>query len=134
MLYDYHWDSSKPGSLAPIGWVRSVLKFAVTQIPPPKLVLGLGTYGYDWVGDRGTSLMWDEIRALARETRSGVRWDEESASPWFRYVDAGDRVHEVWFENAASIHAKSAVAEEFCIGGVHLWRLGGADPALWQRR
>ena len=33
MGYDYHWADSAPGPIAPIGWIRAVLRYAKTQIP-----------------------------------------------------------------------------------------------------
>ena len=50
MAYDYHWASSPPGPVAPISWVRAVLRYARTQIPASKIILGVPLYGYDWVG------------------------------------------------------------------------------------
>lgn len=41
MAYDYHWESSPPGPVAPISWVRDVLTYAKTQIPLHKIVLGI---------------------------------------------------------------------------------------------
>ena len=54
MAYDYHWESSAPGPVAPISWVRAVLRYAKTQIPASKIILGVPLYGYDWVGRHGT--------------------------------------------------------------------------------
>ena len=48
MAYDYHWNTSAPGPIAPISWVRSVIDYARTQIPAARLVLGIPLYGYDW--------------------------------------------------------------------------------------
>ena len=47
MAYDYHWNGSPPGPIAPIGWVRSVISYARTQIPASRLVLGNPLSGYD---------------------------------------------------------------------------------------
>ncbi len=132
MLYDYHWDTSEPGPLAPIRWVRSVMEFAATQVPPRKLVLGLATYGYDWVGSRGRSLMWREIRQLRRRYDAEPRWSTRHKAPWFTYVDDRGRPHTVWYENARSLRAKAAVVSELGLAGAHYWRLGGNDPRIWR--
>lgn len=132
MLYDYHWDTSAPGALAPIGWVRTVATWAATQVPARKLVLGVGTYGYDWVGNRGTSLTWDDIARRMRANGATEHYDTTVQAPWFRYVDARGARHAVWYENARSIAAKKAVARELGLGGMHYWRLGGEDPGTWR--
>ena len=134
MLYDYHWDTSAPGALAPIAWVRKVMTWAVTQVPRQKLVLGVGTYGYDWVGNRGTSLMWDDIERRARAHAVAPHYGTTVEAPWFRYVDAAGATHTVWYENARSVAAKRAIARELGLGGMHYWRLGGEDPSIWRLR
>ncbi len=131
MLYDYHWATSSPGALAPINWVRSVMTWAATQIPRQKLVLGAGTYGYDWVGSRGTSLMWTEIMKRARANGATVRYSTAKQAPYFTYVDSRGRKHTVWFENARSIAAKKVVMRNIGASGMHYWRLGGEDPKIW---
>jgi spore germination protein YaaH len=132
MLYDYHWDTSAPGALAPISWVRKVMTWAATQVPSRKLVLGVGTYGYDWVGTRGTSLMWAEITRRAGTFGAVPRYDTTVQAPWFRYVDSRGAAHTVWYEDARSIAAKRAVVRELGLGGMHYWRLGGEDPGTWR--
>lgn len=131
MLYDYHWDTSAPGALAPIKWVRSVMTWATTQVPRHKLVLGVATYGYDWVGRRGVSLMWTEIRARARAHDATVHYNKKKQAPWFSFVDNRGRNHTVWFENARSLAAKRSVMRDIGASGMHYWRLGGEDPAIW---
>ena len=49
MGYEYHWADSAPGPIAPRGWIRAVLRYAKTQIPANKIILGVPLYGYDWV-------------------------------------------------------------------------------------
>ncbi len=134
MLYDYHWDTSAPGALAPIKWVRSVMTWAATQIPLRKLVLGAATYGYDWVGSRGTSFMWTEIMKRARTNDATVHYNKVKQAPWFTYVDRRGRKHTVWFENARSVAAKKAVMRDIGASGMHYWRLGGEDPKIWLLR
>jgi hypothetical protein len=45
MGYDYHWATSPPGPIAPVGWIRAVLRYAKTQIPASKIILGIPLYG-----------------------------------------------------------------------------------------
>jgi spore germination protein len=53
MAYDYHWAASAPGPVAPLPWVRAVLKYAKSQIPARKVILGIPLYGYDWSAGHG---------------------------------------------------------------------------------
>jgi spore germination protein YaaH len=131
MTYDYHWETSPPGPLAPSGWVHDVLAYATTVIPPDKLVVGLDAAGYDWVGNRAQPITFARATQLAASHGAAVAFDPLSRSPWFRYTDAEGTDHEVWFENAASAEAKRAVAASFGVRGVFLWMFGPPDPALW---
>ena len=97
MAYDYHWSTSAPGPIAPVDWVRDVLDYSLTRIPADKIVLGVPLYGYDWVGDTGTPVSWEQVYELAQEHQAAVQWDGASQSPWLTYTDAQGRQHEVWF-------------------------------------
>ncbi|HEX3646799.1 MAG TPA: glycosyl hydrolase family 18 protein [Pseudonocardiaceae bacterium] len=131
MGYDYHWASSPAGPIAPVTWINSVLTYARTQMPPDKIILGIPMYGYDWVGDRGTSVTWQQAVQLAQRHHVPISYDRASQSPWFRYTDATGTVHEVWFENAASVTAKLAAARGIGAGGVYLWLFGPEDTGMW---
>ena len=54
MAYDWHWAFSAPGPIAPTWWVDDVLDYATSVVPPEKLALGVGLYGYDWSGGQGS--------------------------------------------------------------------------------
>jgi spore germination protein YaaH len=131
MGYDYHWSASPPGPIAPVDWINTVLAYARTQIPPDKIILGIPMYGYDWVGNRGASLTWQQAVQLAQRYRVPITFDKASQSPWFRYTDSAGTVHEVWFENAASVAAKLSAARAIDAGGVYLWLYGPEDTGVW---
>lgn len=130
MTYEYSWATSSPGPIAPLNWVADVMAFARSMIPADKIMQGVPLYGYEWVGQRGTPLVWREAVALANQNATPINWDSTSASPWFEYVSAATN-NTVWFENAATVNAKLAVATAYDVGGVTLWRLGGEDPENW---
>jgi spore germination protein YaaH len=130
MTYEYHWSTSGPGPIAPIDWVGQVLSFARSMIPPAKIMHGVPFYGYDWIGQSGTPLVWEEVLALATQVGATISWDANSAAPWFEYAVKRKR-HTVWFENAASVDAKLELTEAYQVAGVTLWRLGGEDPDVW---
>jgi spore germination protein len=132
MGYDYHWSSSPPGPIAPVDWINTVLAYARTQIPPDKIILGIPMYGYDWVGNRGASVSWQQAVQLARRHHVPITFDKASQSPWFRYTDSAGTVHEVWFENAASVAAKLSAARAIDAGGVYLWLYGPEDTGVWR--
>jgi spore germination protein len=131
MGYDYHWATSPPGPLAPVGWIRDVISYAKTQIPASKIVLGIPEYGYDWSRGVGTVITWLQALRLSRQYHVPPRYDISSQSPWFSYADASGHEHTVWFENAESSQAKLEVAQGAGIAGVYLWMYGSEDPGTW---
>jgi spore germination protein YaaH len=133
MAYDYHWESSPPGPVAPISWVRAVLAYAKTQIPPHKIVLGIPVTGYDWVDGHGQPVTWQQCFQRTTAFNTPVHYDGRSEAPWFVYTDTQRREHEVWFENADSTKAKLDAVKESAIRGVYVWMYGGADARTWDQ-
>ncbi|HEX6498420.1 MAG TPA: glycosyl hydrolase family 18 protein [Micromonosporaceae bacterium] len=132
MAYDYSYASSEPGSVAPMPWVEQVVRLAVSEMPRDRILLGVGTYGYDWTaGQPGRELQWTDVEALARARGVPVAWDPVSQSSWFSYTDDQGHPHTVWYENARSLAAKVDLATRYRLAGVSIWRLGGEDPAIW---
>ncbi|MGH3788110.1 MAG: glycosyl hydrolase family 18 protein [Pseudonocardiaceae bacterium] len=131
MAYDYHWSGSPPGPVAPITWVREVLAFAKTQIPPDKIVLGIPVAGYDWVDGHAEPVSWLQSFGRTRAFNATLQYDRLSQSPSFKYTDEQGRAHEVWFENAESTTAKLEAAREAEIRGVYVWMFGDEDERTW---
>ncbi len=96
MTYDYSWATGPPGSIAPQEWVDRVAAYAVSQMPPEKLLLGLAFYGYDWnttLGGRATALLYSQSVALAGQRGTRIATDGASRSGTFSYAaNAGDTV------------------------------------------
>jgi spore germination protein YaaH len=130
MTYDYHWETSPPGAIAPAGWVADVIAWTVSQIPREKVVLGSVLLGYDWVGRSGTTIDNDTAIALAAAHHATIQRAHDE-SPWFSYRDGGGQVHTVWWEDARSVAVKLRVATEYGLRGVFFWRLGGEDAEVW---
>jgi spore germination protein YaaH len=132
MAYDYHWTTSSPGPVAPIGWVNQVLSYATREIPAKKIVLGVPMYGYDWSAGKGTPVSWLQVFGLLKTYHVPIYWDPASQSPWLRYVDGGGHLHVLWFENAYSASVKFDAAHRHGIGGVYLWMFGDEDALTWK--
>ena len=48
MTYEWGYTYGPPMAVAPLNMVRNVLEYAVTEIPPEKISMGIPNYGYDW--------------------------------------------------------------------------------------
>ncbi len=132
MGYNYHWPTSAPGATAPIGWVRSVLRYATSQMPASKVVLGIPLFGYDWPDGNGAAqtVSWLDALRLSRQHHTAAQYSNVSQAPHFSYAVAG-RTHTVWFENAESSKAKFEAVKGTSIAGVYLWMYGYEDPSTW---
>ncbi len=132
MAYDEHTPGYTAGPVASVGWVEKVAQFASSQIEPQKVLLGIATYGYDWV--KGTThargLSVPQARALAAKTGATVQWDPVAKVPWFSYWEGGlERV--VYFEDERSLAPKLDLVSQYGLGGIAIWRLGLEEPTIW---
>jgi spore germination protein YaaH len=132
MTYDQHYDESQPGPIAPLPWVIDVLDYAKDRVPPHKLVLGIGLYGYDWGGgDTADDLQLSQVTRRIAANQGEQGWDERAASPWFRYQNDGV-ARTIWYEDARSVEAKLDLVDRYDLGGAFIWRLGGVPDDIWR--
>lgn len=131
MTYDEHYPGGTPGPVASIGWVESVVKYAVTVIPSQKILLGTAAYGYDWYGTTTKSYGIAGMYSLAAANNSTVLWDSVSKTPYFNYVDASGISHSCWFENSQSVSYKLDLVNNYNLAGIGIWRLGLENSDYW---
>ncbi|ADG82246.1 glycosyl hydrolase family 18 protein [Thermincola potens] len=132
MTYDEHWFGGSPGPIASLPWVENVLKFTTSQIPKDKLLLGIGTYGYDW-GQKGKGRTVSSSKALqlAKQYGAKIQWDAKAQVPYFYYWTSGEK-RTVWFESTQSAALKAQLVKKYDVGGIAVWRLGFEDGAFWE--
>ncbi|NLJ32168.1 MAG: LysM peptidoglycan-binding domain-containing protein [Clostridiales bacterium] len=136
MTYEWGYTYSPPRAVAPVNLVEKVLQYAVTVIPPKKILMGIPNYGYDWTlpyvkGSAARSISHTAAVELAEKVNAEIRFDETAQSPYFRYYDSAKRQHEVWFEDARSIQAKLKLVEKYGLGGVSYWTVNSFFPQNW---
>ncbi|MFN7986799.1 MAG: glycosyltransferase [Thermoanaerobaculia bacterium] len=133
MAYDEHSGEGEAGPVSSIGWFSRTLKRRLATLPAEKVVVALGSYGYDWKeGERnGNEVSFQEAVRTAQESEGVIALDAESLNPTFDYADENDRVHHVWFLDAVSAFDQIREADSLGPKGYALWRLGSEDPSLW---
>lgn len=136
MTYEWGYALSAPMAVAPINKVEQVVRFAVSQVPPDKLFMGIPNYGYDWtlpyVQGQSRARSLGSVQAVEQAIQVGapIRYDATAQSPHYNYWR--DRAeHEVWFEDARSVRAKLALAGEYQLAGVSIWNIMRYFPQLW---
>ncbi len=137
MTYEWGYQYGPPGAVAPINNVEQVVSYAVTEIAPEKILLGIPNYGYDWKlpfvqGETAAEGLSNKIAdSRAGEVGAEILFDENSAAPYYTYIKDGSE-HIVWFENATSISKKLALVEKYNLAGISIWQIMRFYPQLYQ--
>ncbi|MDM5220725.1 glycoside hydrolase family 18 protein [Peribacillus sp. NJ11] len=135
MTYEWGYSGGPAMAVSPIGPVRDVLEYAVTDIPSYKILMGQNLYGYDWTlpfvqGSTAKAVSPQQAIQIAAANNVSIEYDETAQAPHFNYT-IEDRQHEVWFEDARSIQAKFDLIKELNLRGMSYWKLGLAFPQNW---
>lgn len=136
MTYEWGYTYGPPMAVAPLDKVRQVVEYALTRIPAEKINLGIPNYGYDWPlpYERGVTkartLGNIEARQLAISQGVPIEFDGPGQSPHFTYTSDGI-LHEVWFEDVRSIHAKYGLIREYDLRGMSVWQIMQLFRGMW---
>lgn len=137
MTYEWGYTYGPPMAVAPLPNVRRVVEYALTEMPPEKIFLGIPNYGYDWPlpfvqGEtRARSISNQEAVEIAVREGAEIEYDEAAQSPYFRYTASDGIIHEVWFEDARSMSAKLRLIAEYGLRGAGYWNLMRPYPQGW---
>lgn len=124
-------------AVAPLNKVEEVLRYAVTQIEPGKIFMGIPNYGYNWTlpfvqgTSQAQSLSNVAAVELAREVGAYIQYDAVAQAPHFDYYDDQWQQHEVWFEDARSIRAKLDLVPLYGLQGISYWNIMRYFPQNW---
>lgn len=134
MTYEWGYTYSAPRAVSPVNEMRRVLSYAVTKMPPSKILLGFSNYGYNWLlpwkqGQAAQVISNAAAASLAASVFAQIRFDEAAQAPFFNYTDPAGRRHEVWFEDARSVRARLALVREFGLAGISIWTVNMRNRA-----
>lgn len=136
MTYEWGYSGGPPMAVSPIGPVREVLEYALTEMPGNKIMMGQNLYGYDWTlpfkpgGEFAKAISPQAAIQLASDNNAAIQYDEKAQAPHFDYWKEG-KEHKVWFEDARSIQAKFDLLKELNLRGISYWKLGLSFPQNW---
>jgi spore germination protein len=136
MTYEWGFSGGPPMPVSPIGPVEQVLRYALSEIPASKIMMGQNLYGYDWrlphqTGDVARALSPQAAISLAAERNAAIMYDYRAQAPFFNYTDTQGTRHIVWFEDARSIQAKFDLLKRLNLRGISYWRLNFPFPQNW---
>ncbi|KGK85961.1 glycoside hydrolase family 18 protein [Clostridium sp. HMP27] len=137
MTYEWGYSAGPPMPVSPIGPVRQVIEYALTEMPSSKIMMGQNLYGYDWTlpyvqgGQYARAVSPQQAIEIARVNNVPIKYDYKAQAPYIDYVDNQGRSHKVWFEDARSIQAKFNLIKELNLRGISYWKLGLSFPQNW---
>jgi poly-beta-1,6 N-acetyl-D-glucosamine synthase len=141
MAYDQFNNSTKPGPISEQKWIEASLDQAASLIDPSKLILGIAAFGaYDWAdGKFDANYTYSEAINKAKFEGAKIEYDNSSYNLHYRYVseeagedgEAGKKIHEVWFTDAATTFNVLRFSDEYSTAGTVMWRLGAEDERIW---
>lgn len=137
MTYEWGYTYGPPMAVAPINKVRGVLDYAVTEINPDKILMGIPNYAYDWalpfVRGETKARYLSNVEAVEQAAEYGatIYFDEVSRAPYYNYRSADGIEHVVWFEDARSINDKLLLVDEYDLIGASYWNIMKYFPQNW---
>lgn len=133
MGYDQHNSTSEAGPVAAQNWLEAGLGDLCKKVPSDKVVLCIAAFGYDWQdGFQGEDVTYQEAISTALESEGKVKYDNNTYNLGYTYYDDSNKVHQVYFSDAATAFNAMRTAADFETSGVAIWRLGSEDPRIWK--
>lgn len=136
MTYEWGYLYGPPMAVAPYKEVRKVISYAVTEIPPEKILMGMPNYSYDWTlpyveGRAARILSINEAIRRAAGEGTEIQYNLNSEAPFYEYT-RNDVRHIVWFENARSTAARLEIVKDFNLKGVSYWTVNQFYEQNWR--
>lgn len=132
-LMTYDQPDSK-GPVAGMPWVRKVLAYAVAEMPPAKVSLGVPLYFWEWDDARAQKIRsgsFVKFASILQSVASLERgFDAVEETPWIRYIAEGV-VRHLWYEDKDSLVRRLDLVTQYNLRGFSAWVLGAEDPAIW---
>lgn len=137
MTYEWGYKYGPPMAVAPLNMVRRVVDYAITEIEPSKINLGIANYGYDWplpfVRGETEARTIGNVEAVQIAIRYGaeIQFDETAQSPYFYYMDEEGTEHVVWYEDVRSLEQKYQLLDDYGLNGIGVWQVMRWYRAMW---
>ena len=139
LFLQYKWGitSGPPTPVSSIYDLSVYLEYAITQVPPENIFVGLQTLGYDWelpfaTGYTNANLISiADVMVLAESVGTKIEFDERSQTPYFRYEGENNSQHIVWFVNAQTVESLITMIQEKGIVGTGIWNIMKYFAQLW---
>ncbi len=129
ITYDEHNPNTKPGAVEDATYDDWVIKYALTQMPANKILLGMADYGYDWSANGATEISMPQGNALAHTY--GYHIDARSQNRVISYSSQGVQ-HTVWYPSDATVTTIASYVRDYGLKGLAIWHVGAEDAGFYQ--
>ncbi|TAH63754.1 MAG: glycoside hydrolase [Gottschalkiaceae bacterium] len=147
MAYDESYYGSKPGPVASKAFVENSIKYALGQVSPEKIVLGIPFFGRYWSENEaigGTGISLARVDSVIKAYNGKKYFDKTTMSPYATFtinendekilvngkiLSAGS--YTIWYENEDSIKDKLQLVHKYNLKGTGSWSLGQELPSTW---
>jgi HAD superfamily hydrolase (TIGR01509 family) len=150
MAYDYSVETAGP--IAPLWWVADAVASTSAIVPTEfhdKLVLGIGSYGRNWIASTSgecpasaeglTNVFARSVLDLAAKRGAVPTFDPGTGEWSFAYALTVEdsttscvQNRQVHWVDADGVASRTEIARRAGWGGVALWALGYEDDEVWQ--
>ncbi len=138
ILISYQWPTAEISVVeqTTIKFLEKYVQYAVTQIPPDKILVGITRVAYDWElpyienESKVNSLTNTSSLNLAYDLGVNIWFDEETQTPYFYYTNNGVE-HFVWFKDAKTILSILDLVKRYQLKGISVWSIMDYGPQTW---
>jgi len=128
MVYDKHSASTQSGPIAPISWIKDVVKYNAKLIDNEKIVIGIPSYGYIWTESYSKGLQYDEFQNYIKNTEYTKHIDTDSGELVFTTDD-----YEGWLSDSNAMKNKIDEVRSLGFNRFIIWHLGGMDEKFFEQ-
>ncbi len=138
ILISYQWTYAYMSLVeqTTIKFLEKYVQYAVTQIPPEKILVGITRVAYDWElpyvenESHVNTLTNSSSLNLSYDLEANVMFDEETQTPYFYYTINGIE-HFVWFKDAKTIISILDLVNRYHLKGISVWSIMDFGPQTW---
>lgn len=131
-------NSGPPGPVSNLNYLSTLVKYAASEVPPDKIIVGKPILGYDWKlpyvpgQSYANSLTINSVLDLVNQSDITIRFDENSKTPYFYYHEQNvTEQHVIWFIDARSIELLIDLILRNELNGSGVWSIMIYNKPLW---
>ena len=130
MAYDEHYRGGGPGPVASLAWCEDIYSYAIKNIDPNKLVMGIPLYGRGWqTPTLAKAYKNREVVEELLDKKIKSTWSPANGGSYSFTETVTINVH---YETIQSLQAKLNLYSRRPIRGIACWRIGQEPQEFWR--